>query len=61
MFDKGRQIGGTGQREPAHGLTVGAGDGGEGAPFVDGEVVFGELFRVGVKERERKREEKRRG
>jgi hypothetical protein len=38
MFDEGGEFGGGGEREPVHGLAVGAGDGREGAPFVDDEV-----------------------
>jgi len=48
MFDEGRQVGGSGERKPVHGEAVGAGDRGEGAPFVDGEVSSRELVRVGA-------------
>src|SRR6266849_77004 len=61
MFDEGRQVGGAGERKPVHGTAIWAGDGSKGAPFVDGEVVFEDLFCVGVTQRERDREEKRGG
>ncbi len=38
VLDKGRQIGRAGQREPLHGLPIGAGDGCERTPFVDREA-----------------------
>jgi len=40
MLDKGREIRGAGERKPVHGDAVGAGDGGKGAPLVDGHVGF---------------------
>ena len=44
MLDEGRKICGAGESEPVHGLTVGAGDGSEGAPFMGGEVGGGRVL-----------------
>jgi len=37
MLDKRGKVRGTGEGEPVHGEAVGTGDGGEGAPLLDGE------------------------
>jgi len=39
MLDERREIGGTREREPVHRQAVRSSDGGEGAPFVRGDVV----------------------
>ncbi len=61
MFDEGGEVGGSSEREPVLGLAIGAGDGSESAPFVDGEIAFTDLSGCDVAQRKRESEENRRG